>query len=43
MMGNSDLQDSIKNWECQTCALYVSIGWEFALKKKKNELLNNEG
>jgi len=25
MMGNSDLQDSIKNWECQICALYVNL------------------
>lgn len=34
MMGNSGLQDSIKNWECQICVLYVSLGWEFVLKKQ---------
>lgn len=29
MMGNSCLQGSNKNWECQICALYVSLGCEF--------------
>lgn len=40
IMGKSGLWGSNKNWECQICALYVSLGCEFVWK---NKLLNNEG